>query len=166
MKKGRCKGNDDTEAETGDAQADCAGERPQVAGVEAERGQCGVKLTDAEAINALRKVRCYDLEERLSDYPEEERDGRTDWDMIANEAGWLLDSFHDDSCANYEALKEAKQVLRETNYGKVYSGLLTSVELTTWRFKVKDAKDFVNMVNRLERFVNKLKSMGLYCPYC
>lgn len=125
-----------------------------------------MKLTDAEAIKALKKVRCYDLEERISDYPEEERDGRTDWEMIANEAGWLLDSFHDDSCANYEALEEAKQVLRETNYGKVYHGLLTSVELTTWQFKVKDAKDFVNMVNRLTRFVQKLKGMGLYCPYC
>ena len=43
LKKGRCKGNDDTETETGDAQADCAGERTQVAGVEAERGSGGMK---------------------------------------------------------------------------------------------------------------------------
>ena len=31
--KGRCKGNDDTETEVGNAQAYCAGERTQVAGM-------------------------------------------------------------------------------------------------------------------------------------
>ena len=41
LKKGRCKGNDDTETEVGNAQADCAGERPQTAGME-ERGQGGM----------------------------------------------------------------------------------------------------------------------------
>jgi len=130
------------------------------------KGEGGVKLTDPEAIKALKKVRCYDLEERLSDYPEEERDGRTDWDMIANEAGWLLDSFHDDSCANYEALEEAKEFVRETKNGAVFPGLLTSIQLQSWRLKVQDARDLINMVNRLERFVKKLKGMGLYCPYC
>lgn len=125
-----------------------------------------MKLTDAEAIKALKKVRCYDLEERLSDYPEEERDGRTDWDMIANEAGWLLDSFHDDSCANYEALEEAKELVRETKNGTVFPGLLTSIQLQSYRIRVQDARDLINMVNRLARFVQKLKGMGLYCPYC
>ena len=125
-----------------------------------------MKLTDAEAIKALKKVRCYDLEERLSDYPEEERDGRTDWDMIANEAGWLLDSFHDDSCANYEALEEAKELVRGTKNGTVFPGLLTSIQLQSYRIKVQDARDLINMVNRLARFVQKLKGMGLYCPYC
>ena len=130
------------------------------------KGEGGVKLTDPEAIKSLKKVRCYDLEERLSDYPEEERDWRTDWDMIANEAGWLLDSFHDDSCANYEALEEAKELVRETKNGTVFPGLLTSIQLQSWRLKVQDARDLINMVNRLERFVKKLKGMGLYCPYC
>ena len=125
-----------------------------------------MKLTDAEAIKALKKVRCYDLEERLSDYPEEERDGRTDWDMIANEAGWLLDSFHDDSCANYEALEEAKELVRETKNGTVFPGLLTSIQLRSYCIRVQDARDLINMVNRLARFVQKLKGMGLYCPYC
>ena len=125
-----------------------------------------MKLTDVEAIKALRKVRCYDLEMMLSDYPEDERDGRTDWDMIANEAGWLLDAFSEDENANHEALQEARQILRDTKNGTVFPGLLTSTQVKSWEIRVRDARDLINMVNRLARFVQKLKGMGLYCPYC
>ena len=125
-----------------------------------------MKLTDQEAIKALKKVRCYDLEQMIEDYPEDERDGRTDWDMIANEAGWLLDAFNEDENANHEALQEARDVIRETKNGKVFPGLLTSAQLKTWQFRVQDARDLINMYNRLTRFVKKLKRMGLYCPYC
>lgn len=125
-----------------------------------------MKLTDKGAIDALRKVRIYDLERMLDDYPEDERDGRTDWDMIANEAGWLLDGFREDGHANREALEEAKDLIRETKNGTVFPGLLTSIQLKSWEIKVKDARDLINMVKRLERFVQKLKGMGLYCPYC
>ena len=125
-----------------------------------------MKLTDVEAIKALRKVRCYDLEMMLSDYPEDERDGRTDWDMIANEAGWLLDAFNEDENANHEALQEARQILRDTKNGKVFPGLLTSTQVKSWQIRVQDARDLINMVNRLTRFVQKLKGMGLHCPYC
>ena len=125
-----------------------------------------MKLTDKGAIDALRKVRIYDLERMIDDYPEDERDGRTDWDMIANEAGWLLDGFREDGHANREALEEAKDLIRETKNGTVFPGLLTSIQLKSCEIKVKDARDLINMVKRLERFVEKLKGMGLYCPYC
>ena len=42
-RKDGARANDDTETETGDAQAYCAGERTQVAGVEAESWQSGMK---------------------------------------------------------------------------------------------------------------------------
>ena len=125
-----------------------------------------MKLTDQEAIKALRKVRIYDLEMMLADYPEDERDGRSDWDMIADEAGWLLDGFRSDDHANHEALEEAKDLIRQTKNGTVFPGLLTSIQLESWRIRVADARDLINMVNRLTRFVQKLKGMGLYCPYC
>lgn len=125
-----------------------------------------MKLTDKDVIKELKRVRILDLDEMLSDYPEDDRDGRSDWDMVANEAGWLLDSFRDDSHANYEALEEARELIRETKNGKVFHGLLTSVELKRKQNEVYSARELINMVNRLTRFVNKLKSMGLYCPYC
>ena len=114
-----------------------------------------MKLTDAEAIKALKKANIYDLEMMLSDYPESDRDGRSDWDMIANEAGWLLDSFNDTETANHEALVEAESVVRLSRYGWEYK-----------EYEIRGARDLINMVRRLKRFVAKLKDRGLYCPYC
>ena len=125
-----------------------------------------MKLTDQEAIKALKKVRVYDLEQMISDYPEDERDGRSDWDMIANEAGWLLDALNEDENANHEALLEAREILRETHNGKTMPILVPSLKPKYKEYQVRDAKEFVNMYNRLVRFVNKLTGMGLYCPYC
>lgn len=125
-----------------------------------------MKLTDKEAIKALKKVRVWDLDDMISDYPEDERDGRSDWEMIANEAGWLLDSFREYEHANHEALEEAKELIRRTKNGKTFPGLLTSVQLKRMENEVYSSRELVNMVKRLERFVAKLKSMGLYCPYC
>ena len=125
-----------------------------------------MKLTDKEAIKALKKVRVGDLDDMINDYPEDERDGRSDWEMIANEAGWLLDGFREDEHANHEALEEAKELIRRTKNGKTFPGLLTSVQLKRMQNEVYSARELVNMVKRLERFVAKLKSMGLHCPYC
>ena len=125
-----------------------------------------MKLTDKEAIKALKKAKILDLEDMIADFPEDERDGRSDWQMIANEAGWLLDGFRSDDHANYEALEEAKDLIRQTQNGKVFPGLLTSIQLQGWRVKVQNARDLINMVKRLERFVTYLKGKGYYNPYC
>jgi len=125
-----------------------------------------MKLTDKQAIKALKAVHIYDLEQAIEDYPEDERDGRSDWDMIANEAGWMLDAMNEDENANHEALLEAREVIRLTKNGTVFPGLLTSAQLKTWEYRVQDARDYISMYNRLTRFVKKLKGMGLYCPYC
>lgn len=125
-----------------------------------------MKLTDTEAIKALKKVRCGDLEQMIEDYPEDERDGRTDWEMIANEAGWLLDGFHDYDHANHEALEDAKECIRRTQNGKVMPLSVVTLKPVYQPYEVRDARDLINMVNRLTRFVQRLKAMGLYCPYC
>ena len=123
-----------------------------------------MKLTDQEAIRALKKVRIYELEEMISDYPESDIDGRSDWDMIANEAGWLLDSYCSYDIVRHDDLEDARDILSKTKYGKVpyltFSGKVYSDH------EVQNAKDRVNEFNRLVRFVKRLKDMGLYCPYC
>lgn len=125
-----------------------------------------MKLTDQEAIKALKKVRIYELEEMIDNYPEDERDGRTDWDMIANEAGWLLSYFNESEHAYNDALNDARECIRRTKGGKVMPLNIYTLKPAYKDFEVRDAKDLINEYNRLTRFVNKLKGMGLYCPYC
>ena len=162
-------GHDDTEREIEGSRSDRTVEPGETGSVEAqaeERGQGCMKLTDPEAIKALKKVRVWDLAQMIDDYPEDERDGRSDWDMVANEAGWLLDALNEDGNANHDALLEAREIIRTTKNGTVFPGLLTSAQLKSWQYRVQDARDFINMYNRLVRFVAKLKGMGLSCPYC
>lgn len=123
-----------------------------------------MKLTDTDAIKALKKVRILELEEMIRDYPENERDGRSDWDMIANEAGWLLDSYNSYDTCRHEDLEEARDILSKTRYGTVT--YLTFSGKPYKDYEIQDAKDCVNEYNRLVRFVARLKKMGLYCPYC
>lgn len=112
-----------------------------------------MKLTDKEAIKALRRANICELEDMLADFPESDVDGRTDWEMIANEAGWLLDSFNSyGETANAEALQEARDVISEKHLYKEY--------------EIQGARRLINEYNRLSRFVTRLKAKGLYCPYC
>lgn len=123
-----------------------------------------MKLTDPAAIKALKSVRCCELEDMLADYPDDMRMGRSDWDMIANEAGWLLDAFNSDDTVHNDDLEDAKRILR----------IFRSRRMVYWSdgrpmYKGLDyqrARNTVNEYNRLTRFVQKLKAMGLYCPYC
>lgn len=120
-----------------------------------------MKLTNPDAIKALKKVRCCELEDMLSDYPESDVDGRSDWEMIANEAGWLLSAFNEYETAHHEDLEEARHIIN------VYNACKRSGYAFKYKpHEIQTARDTINEYNRLTRFVAKLKSMGLYCPYC
>lgn len=125
-----------------------------------------MRLTDKLAIKALEKVRICELEEMISEYPENEVDGRSDWEMIANEAGWLLDSYNSYDTVLNEDLQEARGILSKTRYGKCIPLNARTLKPIYSQVDIECAKRTVNEYNRLSRFVQKLKGMGLYCPYC
>lgn len=125
-----------------------------------------MKLTDEKAIKALKKVGIEELEQMVDDYPEDEVDGRSDWDIIANEAGWLLDSFRDDSHVNWEDLQDARECIRRTENGTVMPVDANTFKPIYKPWEVKGAQALIDEYNKLSRFVTSLKRKGLYCPYC
>lgn len=121
-----------------------------------------MKITDKEVIRALEHVRSAELWEMLDSYPEDEVDGRTDWEMVANEAGWLLDSYNSDDTVRHDDLMECKRI-----YGRLIAKNRKGVEWSTRDYiNWSNARDTINEYNRLSGFVKKLKAKGLYCPYC
>ena len=116
-----------------------------------------MKLTNPEAIKALKKANILQLSEMISEYPESDVDGRSDWEMIANEAGWLLDMFNSGDTAHSDDLRDAREFIRDYQKG---------IAQKRYCYRIEDARATVNEYNRLVRFVAKLKAMGLYCPYC
>ena len=118
-----------------------------------------MKLTDKEAIKALKKANIGELFDMISDYPESDVDGRTDWEMIGNEAGWLLTLFREGDNSHSDDLRDAREFIREYQRGVAVTKPYASYDIQT-------ARNTVNEYNRLVRFVSKLKSMGIHCPYC
>ena len=123
-----------------------------------------MKLTDKKAIMALKRANIGELCDMVADYPDDEVDGRSDWEMIANEAGYLLDSFNSFDTVRNEDLREAKEIIYRFRSGRM---LYWSNGRPMWdQLDLETAKNTVNEYNRLKSFVARLKKMGLYCPYC
>lgn len=120
-----------------------------------------MKLTDPEAIKALKKVRICELDDMIADYPDDERDGRSDWDMIANEAGWLLELFLEGETSHSDDLQDARELLSRTRYGKSIPLDPRTLKPKIKPYQIQQAKNTVNEYNRLVRFVAKLRKMGL-----
>ncbi len=117
-----------------------------------------MNITDQNTKRILKKLRSYELEDRISDYPEEERDGRSDMEMLESELDWYIDNLEDDGCSSHEALEEAKEILRKSRHGKeippnIYTGK------PMWRENdIQEAKNIVNEYNRLKRLQKKLRT--------
>lgn len=126
-----------------------------------------MELTNKEAIKMLKKARLYELEEIIDNYPEDERDGRDDWQMLADEAGYYYSCYLEDGHCFRDDLQDAREKLRETKYGKVIP--LDPYTLRPRRgyypSDIQIAKDCVNEFNRLERLVKRLEKMGYYSKW-
>lgn len=121
-------------------------------------------LHDQEMVKTLKRVNILELQEMIDEYPEEERAGRSDWEVLANEAGYLLSLYHEYDTVHYDDLRESRAILNKVRKRKMSADDLTK---TLWRtITVQSARESVNEYNRLKRLVERLKKMGLECPYC
>ena len=117
-----------------------------------------MKLTDNEAIKMLKKARLFEVEEHIDSYPEDERDGRNDFQMLADEAGYVYSCFLEDGHVLRDDLEYSKRKLSETKYGKVIPLNPNTLRPKQGYYpsEIQSCKDCVNEFNRLERFVKRL----------
>lgn len=124
-----------------------------------------MKLTDKTAVKLLNKVRCYDLEEDIETYPEEELVGVSNMQILTDEVSWIVSCYYEGGHCLCEDREEALYILRETEYGKknYIDGLLSGKPSFRYRAsQIQWAKDTINKVNRLKRLLKKLQGMGYY----
>lgn len=118
-----------------------------------------MELTDKKAIKMLHAARLLDVEESIDIYPEDEREGRDDFQMLADEAGYILSMYGEDTCY-YDDLKQARYILSRTKYGKRIPFSLRTMKPIYTVSEIENAKYSVNEYNRLKRFVARLEKMG------
>lgn len=127
-----------------------------------------MKLTDKTAIKLLSKLRSLEVEESIESYPEDEREGRTDLEMLADEVGYFYSLNFEEDTGHYDEYHEALTKLRQTKYGKIIPIDPNNGFRPKYGYRPHDieaAKEIVNEVARQKRLLEKLRKLGIYSMY-
>lgn len=121
-----------------------------------------MNITDKEALKELKRVRSYELDQSISDYPEDERDGRSDMQMLADECSYILSNFEESGHVLCEDLQRAREIIRRTKNGKVIPVWTSSLEPMYRQSDIQIARDAINEYRRLQNLMKRLNSKGFY----
>lgn len=121
-----------------------------------------MKITDAEVLKELKKVRSFDLEESLMTYPDNERDERSDMQMLADECSWILSNYSEDGHVLHEDLMEAREIMRKTKRGTVTLVYMDSLKPVYSTSRIECARDTINEYRRLQNLMKRLNDKGFY----
>ena len=121
-----------------------------------------MKITDKDALKELKRVRSFELEESLDTYPENERDGRSDMQMLADELSYILSNYSEDGHVLCDDLERAKEIIRETQNGKVMPLWSSSLKPKYRPSDIQIARDAINEYRRLKNCMKRLNAKGIY----
>lgn len=121
-----------------------------------------MKITDEAILKELKRVRSYELNESVESYPDDERDGRTDEQVVADELSYILSGFNEEGNALYDDLTESRRILRETKNGKVMPLYQSTLTPLYSKSRIQSCKACVNEYNRLKSFMKRLNERGIY----
>lgn len=120
-----------------------------------------MKITDEQVLKELKRVRSFELDESVENYPDDERDGRTDEQVVADELSYILSNFNEDGHVLCEALTEARHILRETKNGKVIPLWQSTLKPVYSKSRIESCRDCINEYNRLRNFMKRLNAKGI-----
>lgn len=128
-----------------------------------------MKLTDKKAISIYKRLKCAEARESIEEYPDDERDGRSDLEFIADEVSYFRSNYEEDGCAFKDALEWARECLRDTKNGKIMPVNVRVDGNGKWHFldkykpsDVDSARWIVAEYKQLNYYDKKLKEMGYY----
>ena len=121
-----------------------------------------MNITDKEVLKQLKIVRSYELEESVRSYPEDERDGRSDMQILADEVSWRVSLYTEGGTSVGEDYEESREILRETNYGKRILLNPYTLKPKYSPSRIQSAKDSVNEYRRLCSLMDRLNKRGYY----
>ena len=121
-----------------------------------------MKITDKDAVKELNRARSGELWDSLDSYPEDERDGRSDMQMVADECSYILSNFQEDGHVLCEDLQEAREILRKTKNGRVIPLWQSTLKPVYDKHRIQRARDTINEYNRLKSLMKRLNDKGIY----
>ena len=121
-----------------------------------------MNITDKNVLRELKIVNSYELDESIESYPEDERDGLSDMQILADEVSWRLSLYTEGGTSTGEDYEEAKEILNETKYGKVIPLNPRTLKPKYSPSRIQSAKNSVNEYRRLCSCMERLNKKGFY----
>lgn len=114
-------------------------------------------ITDKTVKKALATIHCPQLTDNVKTFPDDEIDGKTEFDIFKNELSYLWECYHENGHIIHDELADAKRLLKETENGKI-----RPLDNATLKPKhgytdndILIAKNIVNEFNRVSHAVAK-----------
>jgi len=123
-------------------------------------------IQDKDVKRWIRVANCIELTESIENFPEDERDGRSDLQILADEVSYRLSLYTEGGTCTGAEYEEAIQLLKKVRGGKIpcWNTIppipkYTPVQLEN---KTKEAKAVVNEYKRLVSLMSRLNKRGYY----
>ena len=120
-----------------------------------------MNITDKDVLKELKRVRSSELNMYIENFPEDEVDGRSDIQVVADELSWVLSCFKENGHVLCDDLEESRYILRKTKNGKVIN-LGPDMRPEYPKHRIQSCRDCVNEYNRLVNFQKRLNARGIY----
>lgn len=123
-----------------------------------------MRIKDKQVLKWLKSIGCLELDERIADYPEDEREGRSDIQFFADELSYALDNYNEDGHCWHEDLEQSRELLRKTKNGKCIP-LDPKTLRPKYGYRPSDIESAKNTVNEYRRMVyryNQLMKAGIF----
>jgi len=122
-------------------------------------------ITDKKALAELKKINSCELDEYVDSYPNDERFGRSDMQIIADEMSYIISCFEEAGHVLYEDLEQAREILRKTKNGKVIPYIVINGVPKYPRYRQSDieiARSSINEYKRLKNAMKRFNKAGYY----
>lgn len=121
-----------------------------------------MKITDKIALREMKLVRCPDLDETVALYPEDERDGRSDLQFLADEVSYIRSCYEENGHVFCDDLERAREILRVTKNGKVMPLWPNSLIPMYNKRDIENARYTINEYRRIRGCERRLRERGYY----
>lgn len=118
-----------------------------------------MKFTDEKAKKIFNRIKCDEVSESIETFQEEERDGRTDLEIINEEVDYFLEMFEEDGTVFSEELENAKAVMKETENGKYIPLRLYDLKPKYAKWEVEACKRTISEYRQLKRISKRVKEL-------
>lgn len=118
-----------------------------------------MELVSEEVIRELETIDSIELVENMIEFPENERDGLSDFQILYDEICYLIDLYQDSGTVHTDMLKKARAIKKRTKDWKV---IPVSIEDFHPLYKESEIVDARNLIEEYDRICSARKRVAKY----